>query len=233
MVPPVRLERRAEDRAVTGEHSVARGFLDQQLEDVTGLEVALEVDLAAEDIRQRHRELDVFPGVVHGRNQRRMLLVDHPPDDLDAPLLLVEEHLRVEQVGLRVIAGEDLKEPVGVDLVLELLQEPVDCPHQSIRLILAKLAKVEHRSRRVNGRLHEVRRKVVIAQQAIERGVRRHERIDDLQLRRQVDVGTVDRRGRRRGLACARAPNQAGQADAQQSGHDRPRSLARTSTGAG
>jgi hypothetical protein len=55
------VERRGEDLAVARELSVAGHLLEQDVELVVGLQIVVEVDLAAEDFRERHRELHVRP----------------------------------------------------------------------------------------------------------------------------------------------------------------------------
>ncbi len=104
------------------------------------------------------------------------------------PGLLVRLHRRIQDRRLRAIRHDDAKEPVGVDLVLELLEEPVERAHEPVWLVLPQLTQVEDRCRRLYGCLDEVRGKVVGFEQTVEGGVRRYDRLEDLRLGLQDDV---------------------------------------------
>ena len=69
-------EPRPQERAVPRELPLVRRLLEQHLERVPWLEVALEINLAAEDLRDRHRELNGLAGRVHRGDDRRMIGVD-------------------------------------------------------------------------------------------------------------------------------------------------------------
>jgi hypothetical protein len=69
VIAAIRLEPRAEDGAVPGEFPLVGRLLEEHLEAVARLKVAVEVNLAAEDFGDRHRELDRFAGPVHGRDE--------------------------------------------------------------------------------------------------------------------------------------------------------------------
>ena len=62
---PALLNSAASDRAVAGERVVvAKLLLDRQLEPIAGLQLGAEVDVAAEDVGQREREVDGFASRV-------------------------------------------------------------------------------------------------------------------------------------------------------------------------
>ena len=97
----------------------------------------------------------------------------------DVGFLLERQHLGVEHFGPPAIAADDAQEAVGVDLVLELAQEPVEREHQPVRAIGAQPAGIEHRRRRLHRGVHEVGGKLMLAKKAVEGGVPRHPRLDD------------------------------------------------------
>ena len=66
------------------------------------------------------------PVGVDGGNERWMLAVDPAADRHDARFLFVAQHLGVELLRSRAIAVDDAEKAVGVDLVFELSQQPVD-----------------------------------------------------------------------------------------------------------
>ena len=106
----------------------------------------------------------------------------------DVRLLLEREHLGVEHLGTPAVAADDSQELVGVDLVLELAQEPVERQHQPVGTIGAQLAGIEDRRRRLHRRVHQVGRQPMLAQEAVEGGVARHPRLDHRVLGAQHDV---------------------------------------------
>jgi len=137
-------ERRSEDVAVTGELSFAGGLLEQQLELVALFEIAVEIDLAAKDVGERHRELDVLAAFAHRGDQRRVLGVDVAANGNDVRLLLERYHLGIQDVRPFAVAIDDPQELVGVDLVLELAEETVERQDEPIRPIGAQPPRVEH-----------------------------------------------------------------------------------------
>src|SRR5262245_16904698 len=68
---PINRDRRAEDRSVARKLAVARGFLEQHLEAVARLQLTVEIDLAAEHVRQIEGELDILTRGVDGADERR------------------------------------------------------------------------------------------------------------------------------------------------------------------
>ena len=182
MLAAVGAEPRTEDRTVPSEESVARELLDEDFERVAGLQVALEIDLAPEDVRKGHRQLNRLTRRFHRGDERRVSRVDDAMDRDDRPVLLVRVHGRVQDVRPRGIGHDDSKEAVGVDLVLELLEETVERAHEPIGLVLTQLTQVEDRSGRSHGGLDEIRWQIVRLEQAVECRVRRHDRLEDLRL---------------------------------------------------
>ena len=170
-------EGRGQDVAVAGELPVARGLLEQQLEAIALLQIAVEIDLAAEDVGERHRELDVLAGLPHRGNQRRVLRVDVAADRQHVRFLLERHDLGVEHLGAAAVAADDPQELVGVDLVLELAEKAVERQHQPVGAVGAQPARIEDRRRRLHRRVHEIGRQLVLPQQAVERGVARHPRL--------------------------------------------------------
>ena len=126
----------------------------------------------------------------------------------DVRFLLVRQHFGVEHLRTPAIAADDAQEAVGVDLVLELAQEPVERQHQPVRPIGAQVARIEHGGRGLHRGVHEVGGELVLPQQAVERGVPRHPRLDDRGLRPQQHISGRAmrrlrlRRGTRRCRSC-------------------------------
>ena len=81
--------------------------------------------------------------------------------------------------GARSIAVHDPQKAIGIDLVLEFSQEAVGRQHEAIGALGADVARVEHLAGRVDRRLHERRRQLVLAQQGLERRLARDEGLDD------------------------------------------------------
>jgi hypothetical protein len=204
MGPAVGHEGCGEDVAVAGELSLAGRFLEQQLEAIALLQIAVEVDLAAEDVGQRHRQLNVLAGLPHRGNERRVLRVDAPADRQHVRFLLERHDLGIEDLGAAAVAADDPQELVGVDLVLELAEETVERQDQPIRAVGPEPPGIEHRGCRLHRRVHQVGRQLVLSQQAVERGVAGHPGFDDRGLRRQQDVSGRAVRRRLRGRGARR-----------------------------
>ena len=158
-----------------------------------------------------------------------MLRVDRAVHGGHGDLLLVRQHLRVEDVRVRAIEADDAQEAVGVYLVFELVEEAVEGPNEAIRTIGAQLAGVEHGSRGLDRRDDELGGNLVVTQQRVERCPPRDTSFDRLELGREQNV----RAGTARGLARGRAVGlRAGDDERRrereriQPGHESPSSLA-------
>ncbi len=148
-------EPRADDRAVVRELTVAHRLLEEQLELVAGLQVALKIDLPDEKIRQRNREVDVLARTVHRRDQRGVIGVNRSSQCRELGLLLVGNDLGTQRVGFGRLRPDDAEKFVGVDLVFELAQQAVERADETIASIRAQIARVEHVTRRLHCRLNE------------------------------------------------------------------------------
>src|SRR3954464_9736227 len=190
--------RGAENRAVIRELPVAHRLLEQQLETIAGLQVAVEVDLPAEDLGEVQRELDVLTGVFDRADERRPLAVEPRVDRGDLRLLLVRDDLRVEHVGTVAVGADDAKEAIGIDLIFELAQEAVERADQAIRTPGADLSWIEHAAGRRDGTRDQLLAQLAAAQQAVERRVARHGRFDGLGFAGKVHVGAYRPRCRLR-----------------------------------
>src|SRR5688572_20050549 len=70
VLTPVYAQGRTENIAIPGERSVPRGLLEENLEIIAKLQVVVEIDLSAEDVRQGQRQVDLLASLVDGGNQR-------------------------------------------------------------------------------------------------------------------------------------------------------------------
>ena len=179
---------RREDCAVAGELSLARGLLEHRFEIVSGLQVRIEVDGAAEDVRQRQCELDCLAGRRDRGDQRGMRSVDRGTHRLDRRFLFDREDTRFQLRGAIKVGIDDAKQTVRVDLVVELAQGAVNRANQPIGAIGAEVARIENVPRGRHRCPHEVGGEIVRAQQAVERGITRNARVDRLDLAVQDDV---------------------------------------------
>ncbi len=211
MHPAIRLvffaavgEPRGQNRSVAGELAVVLRGLEQHLERIAWLEIVLEVDLTAEELGERDRQLHALAGRIDGRDERRVLAVNPAANGDDARFLVVQQHFGGELLGRRSIAIDDAQKTVGVDLILELLQESVDGQHQTVRAFGAQETRVEHRARGLYRRLDEGCGQFVLAEDRFERGLAGHDGFDGLGLDRQHDIGAHARRRRRLVRAPAR-----------------------------
>ena len=117
-----------------------------------------------------------------------MIAVNPAADRHDAGFLLVEKDLGVELLRSGPVAVDDAQETVRVDLVLELSQESVDRQHEAVGSFGAKVARVEHRARRLDRGLHEWGGKLMLPEDRLERGLPRNHGLDGLSLDRQDDI---------------------------------------------
>ena len=153
------------------------------------MQVTVEIDLTAEDVGQRHGQPDrLARGASIAAISDGCVRVDDAADRRHRGVLLVGQHGRIQHLRLAAVARDDAQETVGVDLILEYFEQPVERPDQPIRLVLAQLAQVEDRPGGLHRGVHQAGRKIVRPQQPVERGVRRDHRFDDLGTRRQQDV---------------------------------------------
>ena len=83
------------------------------------------------------------------------------------------------------------------------LQQAVDGEHEAVGPFRAQLARVEHGARRLDRRLHERRRKLVLPENRLERRLLWNDRLNRLSLDRQDDVGARTRRRGRVALTLA------------------------------
>jgi hypothetical protein len=169
-----------------------------------GCRSLLKVDLAAEDVGERQRQLHVLAGALHRREQRRMLRVDLAADGDDARFLLEGHDLRIHHLGTVAVAADDPEEPVGVDLVLELAEEPVEREDQPVGPIGTELTRIEDGARGADDRLDQVSRELMLPQQAVEGGVPGNAGFEDRGLGRQHDIGADRGAARRRRGSGAR-----------------------------
>jgi hypothetical protein len=201
--PTVDGDGRPENGAIAGELAVVRRLLEEHAETVAGLQIRVEIHLAAEDVRQLHRELDPLPRRIDRRNQRGMRRVDARVNRHHRRRLVVGQHLGVEHARRRAVGVDDAQEPIGVDLILELAQQPVDGAHETVGLIGAQPARIEDAARGRNRPGHEVVLQPLRAQQAVERRMGRNRRLDGLGFVRKIHVG-ARRAPRRLGLRARR-----------------------------
>ena len=128
---------------------------------------------------------------------------DLPTNSSDLALLVEGQDRGVEGFRLGLVNVHNPQEPIGVDLVHELAQPPIEGAHEPVGLVRSQLPGVEHRSGGVHHRLNELGGKLVIAQQAVEGCMARNARLDGLGFRSEEDVDRLqarnggDRHGRR------------------------------------
>ena len=72
------------------------GFLNQNIEAVSRLKIAVEINLTAEDVCQGHRQLNRFSGFGHRRDHRGVIAVDAATHRDDLNLLVVGNDRRFE-----------------------------------------------------------------------------------------------------------------------------------------
>src|SRR6185369_4685195 len=75
------------------------------------------------------------------------------------------------------------------DLIFELAQQPVERSDEPVRLVGAQMARIEDAARGGDGLDDELFLELMRAEEAVERGVARHQGFERLGLARQVDVG--------------------------------------------
>src|SRR5262245_23910285 len=119
-----------------------------------------------------------------------MFAINPSPDRNDLPVLLVRQHLSFELVGRRSIVVGDAQEPVVVDLVFEFSQEPVERENDSVWAARAKEPRIEDRPRRLDRGPYHGLRKLVLAQERLQRGRALHDSFDGLAVDRENDVST-------------------------------------------
>ena len=126
-----------------------------------------------------------------------MVAVDPCVDGNDLGLFLVRHDFRFELDGAFPVSfspAHDAQEPIGVNLIFELTQQSVDRAHEAIRLVGAKMPRIEDRSRSIHRVSDEGLLQIVRAQQRVERRVARHPPFDGLDLRCEKDVSSQRRR---------------------------------------
>jgi hypothetical protein len=114
--------------------------------------------------------------------------VDLSPDGDDARILLEGDHLGLERIGPCRIPVDHAQEPVRVDLVLEHPQEPVERQDQPVRTIRTQLPGIEYGGGGTDHRADELARQLVLAEEAVERGMARNARFDHRRLGPQQHV---------------------------------------------
>jgi hypothetical protein len=119
-------------------------LLDQQLEPVARLQVGVEVDVAAEHVGEREREIDRLAGGVHRRHQRRGLAIDAALHGLDLTRLLDRENVDPEIHVIHVLASHP-QQPIAVDFVVEAFQRAVEPLVEAIGLVAPQLSQIEDR----------------------------------------------------------------------------------------
>ena len=95
----VDLDRCAEDLAVARELAVMRRLLEEHPEAVAWLKLALEINLAAKDLGELHRQLDVLAARIDRGDERWMVGIDPRVDSSHLDLLVVRQDLGVEHSG--------------------------------------------------------------------------------------------------------------------------------------
>jgi len=134
-----------------------------------------------------------------------MIAVDPAANGNDVYVLLVRDDFSIECCRPRSIARNDTEKPVGVDLVLELVERSVNRPNQPVRSIGMELARIENRASRRDRRDNEGLGEGLLAQNPIEGRVARHGAVDGLGLRFEFDIRSMrDLRRRSRRLLTAR-----------------------------
>ena len=73
-------EPRRHDVAVADARPVPQDLLEHHLDDVAGLQVAVEIDVAAEQLGDPDGQADVLAGPLERRDERRVLAVDLAAD---------------------------------------------------------------------------------------------------------------------------------------------------------
>ncbi len=161
---------RRDDVAVADADAVAQHLLEHHFDRVAGLQVAVEVDVAAEQLGDRHGEADVLAGPIERGDQRRMVAVDVAADRHQrrfAPVghdlggepgrgagLAAPRGLARRSAGVgRRDGGQHLQEPIGVDAVGQLADAAVRAERQRVGVAGAELARAERRFDDVEERL--------------------------------------------------------------------------------
>ena len=188
MLAAVRHEACAKDCAVAGELTFPRGLLEQHLEAVPPLQVSLEVDLPAEDLRERHGELNLLAGLVDGGNDGWVVGVDAAADANYGRVLLVGQHLGVEHRWPVPVAADDAEEAVVVDLVFELAEEAVEREDDAVWPVRAEIARIEDGARRFHRGVDERGRQLVLTEQSIKCGITRYHRFNGFSVEREPNV---------------------------------------------
>ena len=148
--PSVDGDRGAEDRAVARRTAPrASIFSNSTLEAVARLQVGVEVHLAAEHVGQLQRELRSSPrrasiDADERRVRSRRCARRSPTTSI---CLSYCSTCASSASGLRAIEIDDAQEAIGVDLILELAQQPVERSHEAVRPVGAQLARIEDAAR--------------------------------------------------------------------------------------
>ncbi len=189
---------RRDDVAVADPDAVAQHLLEHHLDDVAGLQVAVEVDVAAEQLADADRQADVLAGALERRHQRRVVAIDVAADGDQRDLAPIGHDLGDEAARRR--CGLDLQEPVGIDAVGQLAEPAVRTKRQGVGLMGPELARAERRLDDVEERPAILERHLVPRQDLAERVARADRALEAPSVVRQHDV--LDVAGRRRGLAA-------------------------------
>ena len=206
--PAVVHELRGEDRPVPAEGMVCAVLLfDGELELIAGLQLGVEIDLAAEDLCERERQLDRLAGRVHRRHERGRGAIDAAAHHVEAAGLRNGHHAGV-QLGALNVRHE--QKAIGVDFVLKLPQRAVERPFDPVRMSRANLARVEYRGGLGDDFRDLVDSETLRAQQRCERRPGGHARRHDRRVARQRDVGGGALRDAHRLLARAARRQQSG-----------------------
>ena len=204
--PPFVLEHRSLDVAVRDRLAVAADPLEQHAGRVALLEVGVEVDLAAEDVRERERQRHALAGGVEGRNERGALAGNLGPHRINRHLAGVRHqgHVELRLPFGRAIAEYHAQELAVVDLVPELPEQAVEPARELERAIGLQAARIEHRPHGGRERRHEDRIDLIVAQQGLERRRGRHAALDRGGVERQRHVAAVGVRPTPRGRRARR-----------------------------
>ena len=175
---PVVAELGRADVAVARRAALARVLVERHRVGVAGLQIGIEVDLAREDVRERHGQLRALARPGHRLKERRRLPVDTPRRGGALERLRNRHHRRCQRRGPGP-RRRDPQEAIAVDLVLEKTDGAFERPLDRERLQGAQPARVEHVARRVHDAEHRVVRHAVTAQQRIEGGAAGHQPRDE------------------------------------------------------
>ena len=166
MLAAVRHEARPEDGAVARELPFVAGHFSKRTSKLSpGCRSLSKSICAAEDLRQRHRELDRLSRSVDGRDDRRMLGIDAAANRLTTcRLLLVAENLahRATRAGRR-IPRDDAEESIARQSGTRIRRSmPSIGANEAVGPIGPELARIEDRAsaRRDRG-LDEGRRELM------------------------------------------------------------------------